>query len=347
MKITENELENRLRQAPSPQPTGNLRQRLIDNITLTSENEQAPSRTITRQTWLPTWKPMFAAAAIMAACLATLGVQQSKIAKLRQSIATMEQKAQLAKETQKSQASQSSSGNATLGASLASSRAELDDLPKTIEKLKAEINTLENLRVENAKLRAQLSSYSGLTEEETKGLQLAKERADRIKCVNNLKNLGLAARVYATDNNDVFPPDILSMTNEMGSTKILVCPSDTQHTAAANWQEFGPANLSYEYLAPSGNFLEPNQVMFRCSIHNNICLTDGSVQQINGTSTRLVQRDGKLYFGDPPQLAPTRNLPAGNLPAGNLPAGAGMSDAMRKRYGLPPAETDPSKPTEQ
>lgn len=30
-------------------------------------------------------------------------------------------------------------------------------------------------------------------------------KATRIKCVNNLKNVGLAFRIFATDNNDRFP----------------------------------------------------------------------------------------------------------------------------------------------
>jgi competence protein ComGC len=36
-------------------------------------------------------------------------------------------------------------------------------------------------------------------------LAKAKERAQTINCVNNVKQLGLAVRMYATDNNDQFP----------------------------------------------------------------------------------------------------------------------------------------------
>src|ERR671938_320629 len=41
-------------------------------------------------------------------------------------------------------------------------------------------------------------------------LAKAKAKAQRIKCVNNLKNVGLAFRIFATDNGDRFPFEISS-----------------------------------------------------------------------------------------------------------------------------------------
>jgi hypothetical protein len=340
MKITENELENRLRQAPAPQPPAALRKQLIENITLSPNGTNNGTGKLPASNWLAFWKPAMALAAIMVACIATLAVQQIKIRDLRQSIVTLEEQSNAAKQTQTTMNKETSS-HSSAGASLTSSRAELTELPQTIEKLKAEIKVLEGLRAENAKLRTQLSAYSGLTEEENKVLQQAKDRAERIKCVNNLKNMGLAVRVFATDNGDVFPPDILSMSNELSTPKILICPADTQRAAAANWQEYGPANMSYEYLAPSANSIEPNRVMFRCPIHNNICLADGSVQQAENMANKIIQIDGKTYFGDSMESAKIGSTPS-------APATV-MSEAMRKRYGLPPASVpaDTSKQNAQ
>src|SRR5437867_13116510 len=36
-------------------------------------------------------------------------------------------------------------------------------------------------------------------------LSKAKAKADRIKCLNNLKQIGLFMQLYTDDNNDVFP----------------------------------------------------------------------------------------------------------------------------------------------
>jgi len=120
-------------------------------------------------------------------------------------------------------------------------------------------------------------------------LAKAKDKAQRINCVNNLKQVGLAARMWSNDHNEKFPPDFISMSNELSSPKILVCPGDTSKTKAVNWSEFGPGNVSYEYLQPgfdekSGQF---QTVVFQCPIHGNIGLADGSVQQGSQRTRRI------------------------------------------------------------
>ncbi len=91
-------------------------------------------------------------------------------------------------------------------------------------------------------------------------LAKAKAKAQRIKCVNNLKNVGLAFRIFATDNSDQFPMALstnqggaaefstiaaatagnsyyifLSLSNELSTPKIVLCPSDSAKTEATNW----------------------------------------------------------------------------------------------------------------
>jgi hypothetical protein len=124
-----------------------------------------------------------------------------------------------------------------------------------------------------------------------------------------MKQLCLADRVWAIDNGDVSPPDVLSMTNEMNTPKILVCPSDTGRQVAKDWASYTSANCSYEYLAPSAGDTEPQRVAFRCPIHGHVGCCDGSVQMgiAKKQPERLVQRDGKLYLDDqtpPPQVMP-------------------------------------------
>ena len=87
-----------------------------------------------------------------------------------------------------------------------------------------------------------------------------REKAQRIKCFNNLKNIGLAVRIFAIDHSDRYPGqqllsnsvDLASVTawdclgilsNQLSTTKILICPSDSR--AAEPPPEGAPKNISY------------------------------------------------------------------------------------------------------
>jgi len=85
-------------------------------------------------------------------------------------------------------------------------------------------------------------------------LAKAKAKAQRIKCVNNLKQIGLAFRIFSTDNGGSFPWTVdtnsggssvtawlndnhvyrhyLAISNEASTPKILFCPSDSGAVAA-------------------------------------------------------------------------------------------------------------------
>jgi prepilin-type N-terminal cleavage/methylation domain-containing protein len=86
-------------------------------------------------------------------------------------------------------------------------------------------------------------------------LSRAKESAYRIKCTNNLKQLSLAATMYADDHEDYLPP----RTNEWRwptllqpgyvSSNVLVCPTDAKRgtplTVASSASPFDRAPRSY------------------------------------------------------------------------------------------------------
>jgi hypothetical protein len=104
--------------------------------------------------------------------------------------------------------------------------------------------------------------------------------APSIQCVNHLKQIGLAARLYANDHADYFPKDFLTMSNELASPKILWCPADSSKTRAETWAALSPANISYEFLVPGAK--EGDVVRapaFRCPIHRHVCFGDGSVER--------------------------------------------------------------------
>ena len=108
-----------------------------------------------------------------------------------------------------------------------------------------------------------------------------KDNAQRINCVSNLKQIALGARMWSGDHGDKLPPDFLSMSNELNTPMILVCPADGNHSRVTAWTGFDPKrNVTYEYLLPG---IEENkaarEVVFRCPIHNTVAYGDGSVEQ--------------------------------------------------------------------
>lgn len=93
-------------------------------------------------------------------------------------------------------------------------------------------------------------------------LAQSKARAKRIQCLNNLKQVSLAFKIFSTDNKSdypwhVYPADggsrpagatwshYFTISNELSTPKILLCPSDEALRAATNWADFGNNHLSY------------------------------------------------------------------------------------------------------
>ena len=113
-------------------------------------------------------------------------------------------------------------------------------------------------------------------------LAAAKRKAQKINCVNNLKEVGIAFRIWEGDNNDKYPMQVsytaggasdycdhgsstsgtlsasgtpyapgmvfLVMSNELATAKILFCPSDSIHTAGLGYA----TNFTYQDLLGIG-----------------------------------------------------------------------------------------------
>ncbi len=94
-------------------------------------------------------------------------------------------------------------------------------------------------------------------------LAASKAKAKRIACVNNLRQTGLGFRLWAHDNADKYPWNVLGAnggssdsadwsdhfrvcSNELGSTHILLCPAETKKKPSTNWVSLsGDAHVSY------------------------------------------------------------------------------------------------------
>jgi hypothetical protein len=298
MNAKEETLECLLRDAPSPRPPPQLKDQLIARIALPvplargTPADANPLHSSDLREWLRAWWPTVATASLALAALAAVAYQQEQIAELRQAVEAIERPTTPANPPAPAIPAPASAEP------VGDPRGNLDWLKKTVAELTPEVARLEALAVENAQLQQTLAGATGLSEAEVADFKALQEKAQSVACINNLKQLGLAARVWATDNQDVLPPDILSMTNEMGSMKILVCPADTRRQPAVNWASYSAANCSYEHLAPSGSETEPQRVVFRCPIHGHVTLCDGSVQARVAFEHPdwFVLRDGKLFL---------------------------------------------------
>jgi type II secretory pathway pseudopilin PulG len=164
-------------------------------------------------------------------------------------------------------------------------------------------------------------------------LASSKKKAQRINCINNLKQDGLAFKIWAGDNSDKYPMGVSTdkggtkeliagadtfrhfqvMSNELGTPKILVCPSDTR-TAAPNFIRLGNKNVSY-FVGLEANDSDPQMLLdgdrnitsdrepengilklvpggpvsWTAEIHvnsGNVGISDGSVQQYSSSALR-------------------------------------------------------------
>jgi len=95
-------------------------------------------------------------------------------------------------------------------------------------------------------------------------LAAAKRKAQRINCVNNLKQCGIGFKLWVGDNNDMMPMEVTIikggtkefdsgadtfrhfqiLSNEVNTTKIFVCPADTR-VLAVNFVRLQNENVSY------------------------------------------------------------------------------------------------------
>jgi hypothetical protein len=136
-------------------------------------------------------------------------------------------------------------------------------------------------------------------------LAAAKMKAQRINCINNLKQVGFAFRVWEGDNNDQYPFNLSTnkggtlelcdvgadgldrnswlhfqvMSNELSTPKILFCPADDQKQMALNFSQLDAGHCTY--LVHSGKDVteaNPQAVLVICPIHRNVLFCNGAVQ---------------------------------------------------------------------
>ncbi len=133
---------------------------------------------------------------------------------------------------------------------------------------------------------------------------VASANAERSQCLKHLKEIVLAFKIFAEKNDGRFPFEFegppgtkpfvkrdsngdeidpfrhfLTLSNQLGSTRLLTCPSDKSRKMAADWTSFRLANITYKLrTGPQVNGMQNNQnVLMWCPIHFTRAYCDSSV----------------------------------------------------------------------
>jgi prepilin-type processing-associated H-X9-DG protein len=151
-----------------------------------------------------------------------------------------------------------------------------------------------------------------------------KRSPSRIRCVTYLKNVGLAARIFATDNQGLYPwqvstneggtkellvapwsvaPHFQAMSNELSAPRSLTCPEDQSRQRATNFAMLTDANLSY-FIGLDATEESPQSILSG-DRHLTVDGADArpgllmltSTNQL-GFSRQLNPQGGNLLFGD-------------------------------------------------
>lgn len=137
-------------------------------------------------------------------------------------------------------------------------------------------------------------------------LAAAKNKAQVINSENNLKMIGLAFRIWEGDHNDQFPFNVsqaqggvkelcetdsdgieknpaaifMVMSNELSTTRILVCPNDPKKQAATGFSNLTANNISYQLrTGPDISDSHPDEILAIDPINGLVLHCDGSVQR--------------------------------------------------------------------
>ncbi len=158
-------------------------------------------------------------------------------------------------------------------------------------------------------------------------IQKARPRAERIRCLNNLRQTGVGFHSFAHDHNDQFPMQVpvsaggsrefaeatnatginsafrhfQPLAHELGTPAILICPADTRR-AAPTFGLLQNSNLSY-LVAPRARFGHATSILAGDRNLTNDWLGPTSTYRLDANNTarwteELHRFKGNLLFAD-------------------------------------------------
>ncbi len=124
-------------------------------------------------------------------------------------------------------------------------------------------------------------------------LSAAKSRAMRINSVNNLRQVGLAAHIFAGDNGDRLPVSFDEMKSELGTDKV------TYDTETGQRYTYLGGGMSLDALKPDSVLAYSPMVNGHCTV----LYADGSVEQPTATRFAELSQRGLVQLATPQEIA--------------------------------------------
>jgi hypothetical protein len=293
--MTDTTIENILFRARRPVAPPELVRRLQAEIALPAKKQA--TKTSEWQNPLRRWFPALAFGVVMLSCAVLFAVQSSWSTNLKkQNEALRTATTELPQLREQHAALEEAQARQDELVQLKKDNEEMHQLQTEVAQLRKLPGEIQRLQNENQRLAA--APAPGATGSSAAFFDDAQQEADRIKCVNNLKQLGLAVRIWAGDNNEKYSTSLVAMSNELSTVRVLLCPSDKarQAYASLSFAQFQDNMTSYDYVVQPDDETYPDCIAAKCPIHHNYLMADGSVQMINPEKWREVKRDGRLYL---------------------------------------------------
>jgi hypothetical protein len=128
-------------------------------------------------------------------------------------------------------------------------------------------------------------------------LSSAKRRAQRINSISELKQIGLAARIFAGDNTNRLPASLDEMKDDLGSTQLMYDVASGQQFVYLG------GNMSLDSLSPGSVLAYSPMVDGRC----NVLYADGTVTEMSDSGFQQLSQRGLVQLATPNQNAEAQN----------------------------------------
>lgn len=114
-------------------------------------------------------------------------------------------------------------------------------------------------------------------------VRMAKERAYKVSCANNLRKISLGLHMYASDNKDTFPPTLSELCPKyISDEKVFDCPASKNRGTTQD--------PDYKYIAgfteassPGETIVEDYHANHKRAGKNTVSI-DGTVKWVRGTA---------------------------------------------------------------